>query len=73
MDYPEVMKKAENFAEANLKECAAEMLEWRETSILRNGKVRELAAILHTVDPHYALTLAGNMIKTAAMRKVVAE
>jgi len=63
--------ESEDFAKANLKECAIELLEWSETAILRDGKVRELAVLCKKwVDARDALNIAENVVKRAALEKV---
>lgn len=38
-------RDAQAFAKAHLSECAAELIEWQNTAILRDGRVRELAKL----------------------------
>jgi hypothetical protein len=65
----DIMDRAKEFAMANLQECAAELVEWRDTALLRNGKVRELARIFEAVDATHALTLAEREVQHAALEQ----
>lgn len=60
------------FAEANLAACAAELLEWRhETGLLRDGAVRQLAALCALwAGATGALRIAERMVEDAALRVV---
>lgn len=57
------------FALAHLAECCAEIVEMQATSILREGRVRELAKMFSFAGDS-ALTLAENEVKRLAMQKV---
>lgn len=39
------MDVAEEFARKNIYDCVTELLEWQNTSLLKDGKVRELAKL----------------------------
>ncbi len=60
-----------DFAKENIQELCEEILEWMDTSVLRNGKVRELAEALHksspSEDPITMLTLAEHVVAKVAM------
>jgi hypothetical protein len=45
-DLKKIREAARQFAADNIAECAVEILEWHDTAILRDGKVRELAYML---------------------------
>ena len=59
------------FARDNLKECAQEVIEWHDTAILRDGKVRELAKMCNEwasgVDD---LRLAERIVERVALEEV---
>lgn len=54
------------FATEHVREMAAELLEWQDTSILRDGKVRELAKMCAFADYH-ALKVAEHFVHRAAL------
>jgi hypothetical protein len=41
-----------DFARTNLRQCAQELLEWRRTGVLPNGKVKELNRMTEKEFPH---------------------
>lgn len=55
------------FARANSQEIAVEILEWQDTSLLRNGKLRGLARLLKPLDPPNSLKIAENFGLRAAL------
>jgi hypothetical protein len=57
------------FALAHLAECCAEIVEMQNTSILRDGRVRELAK-MYDFAGDSALILAENEVKRLAMQKL---
>ena len=67
-----VMADAERYAGEHLRECCEEMLEFRTTGVLRNGRVRALARRIREVDAIHSLDIAQGLIRTAAMEAVVA-
>jgi hypothetical protein len=69
----EIMDAANAFAREHLPEAAAELVEWSATSILRDGRVRELSRMLARVDESHSLTLAENLIVRAALERVAKE
>lgn len=54
------LQRGIDFCEENLVEMCEEILEWHQTAILRNGKVRELAIIFSFAGSH-ALSLAEDI------------
>lgn len=59
------------FTREHIKELAAEIIEWHDTSLLKpNGRVRELAVILKTLDPTKSLSIAENMINREALNQI---
>ena len=58
---------AEAFCKAHLGECCAELLEYRKTGLLRDGKVRELARVMAT-GADDALEMTEWSIHVEAMR-----
>jgi hypothetical protein len=63
--------QAETFAREHVVECAAELLEWSNTGLLRDGRVRELARTLQQLDEHHPLTLAERFVTRAALERAV--
>lgn len=57
------------FAEENLSELCAELVEWQDTGILREGKMRELASICTYVE-YDQLKQAERVVEHAAIRRV---
>lgn len=70
MDHKAQQEAVKAFCEKHLAECCKELLEWKRTALLRDGKVRELA-ILFDFAGHHALPLAEEAVKVAAMERVV--
>jgi hypothetical protein len=66
-----VADEAEKFATQNIIEICQEMLEWRSTSLLKNGRVRELSRILTPLADSYALSVAESYAQRAAYEFVV--
>lgn len=64
--------RAEAFAKQHLPECAAELLEWKDTSVLAsNGRVRQLAKICaEYTGPSYSLGVAESTIFRAALESL---
>jgi hypothetical protein len=67
----EIRIQAETFAREHVVECAVELLEWSNTSLLRDGRVRELAKMLQQLDEHHSLTLAERFATRAALERAV--
>ena len=58
------------YAEKNLVECAKELLAWKDTGILVNGHVRELASMCATwSSQHDSIKMAETLIERAALLK----
>lgn len=60
-------EEAVKFAREHAQELAVELLEWSETSVLRHGRVRELAKNLEALDRHHSLKLAQSFAEHAAL------
>jgi hypothetical protein len=67
----EIADHAEKFAKQHIVEISDEMIEWRNTSILRNGRVRELSRMLTPLADLYALSVAESYAQRAAFEFVV--
>jgi hypothetical protein len=67
----EIADHAENFAKQHIVEISEEMVEWRNTSLLRDGRVRELSRILTPLADSYALSVAESYAQRAAYEFVV--
>lgn len=59
--------KAKAFAENNLAQCSREIVEWRRTGILRDGKVRELETIVEQLGLDDATRQAEGFVVQAAL------
>jgi hypothetical protein len=66
-----IADKAEEFAKEHIVVISEEMVEWRNTSLLRAGRVRELAQILVPLADSYALSVAESYAQRAAYEFVV--
>jgi len=67
----ELAGKAEEFAKEHIIAISEEMIEWRDTSLLREGRVRELSRMLIPVAASYALSVAESYAQRAAYEFVV--
>lgn len=65
----EARETATLFARDNLRQCAAEILEMKDSGVLRDGKVRELSTICmgFTGTASSALSVALTLVNTAAL------
>lgn len=63
----------QEFAALHLAECCAELIEWKDTAILRDGRVRDLSVLCAKfIARHDCLAVAESFINRAAMNSVVA-
>ncbi len=63
-----IRTRCQDFAKLHLTACCAELLEWQDTAILCDGRVRELAALCNTfVGNHDGLRVAESFINRAAV------
>ncbi len=66
----EARTAAEEFAKGNASECAAEIINWQDTAILKDGKVRDLAVLCAKyVGGDHALRAAESLIHRACMER----
>lgn len=72
VDAKTILRQASTFARDNLAECAGELLAWRNTGLLGDGRMRELAAMLRPLSPHDHLSLAESVIVRVALERVSA-
>ena len=70
MDNAAIMRLAKSYAKDHLTECCEEIIEWRSTSVLREGRVRELAKVLRPLVEHDALGVAESLVVRAAMDRI---
>lgn len=68
----EQREAAQAFCREHLKECCEEMVEYSETAVLRNGRVRELARMCSFAQ-HDALAVAEAMVKHEALKAVASQ
>lgn len=61
---------ARAFAAAHVRTLAAELVEWQDTGLLRDGKLRELAGIWAKGDESNAMSLAESTATRAALDAV---
>lgn len=72
MDRKKLRNESEEFAAANLRECAEELLEWNNTGLLRDGKVRELARLCAVwAGDRDSLSISQRIVEHGALRAVV--
>lgn len=67
----EIARQAEIFAKENVISLCRELLEWSQTSILREGRVRELANLVRPMAGSDALSVAESYAQHAAFEFVV--
>lgn len=60
------------FADANLSELCAELVEWWDTGLLRDGKMRQLAKLCTYVD-YGELKQAERLVELQAIKKLADE
>lgn len=65
----EKLEEAKRFVKDNLEECCRELIEWHDTSILCDGKVREVAKLCSFAGRD-ALPVAESLIKMAAYERI---
>ena len=70
MTLNEACDKAIQLVNENLQECCEEMLEWHDTAILREGKIREIGEICKELSDYGYLRIVESYIFTAALRKI---
>jgi hypothetical protein len=68
MDPAQIMEKATAFASAHVAECSRELLVWHETSVLPQGRVRELGAMLKAITGSNHLDVAKSLVVTQALK-----
>lgn len=62
---------AQAFADKHLAECCAEIMEWRDSAVLRDGRVRELATLCVPFSSKGdSLTVAERMVSRTALRRM---
>ncbi|KXS55261.1 MAG: hypothetical protein AWU57_360 [Marinobacter sp. T13-3] len=64
-----IQQKAKTFAEQNLTQCSREIVEWRRTGILRDGKLRELEAIVEKMGLDDSTRQAEGFVIQAALER----
>lgn len=68
-----LMDKGKAFAKTNVREGAREILEWRDTCVLRDGVVRALADIIRPVTRAESLSVAKHLFQDAALEAVASQ
>jgi hypothetical protein len=66
-DTKQALIDARLFAKTHLSELAAEIIEWQDTAILRDGRMRELAVLCLPLESNHSLKLAESLVARAAM------
>lgn len=72
IDHKELMRQGQELIAANLAECCREELEWQNTALLCNGKMREAGAIYAQVDASHALSIVQSEVARQAMQVIAA-
>jgi hypothetical protein len=62
----QIAKDAEAFAEKHVVEMCKEMLEWSATTVLSEGRVRELSRLVRPMAGYDALRVAESYVRNAA-------
>lgn len=62
-------KQAESLARENLQQCAREVMEWRKTGILQDGKIREMEKLLDSVDNMQSTRMAEDIVLNLALEQ----
>ncbi|WP_176016618.1 hypothetical protein [Burkholderia sp. BCC0398] len=65
----EARDAATAYAREHVQELAEELLEWSDSTLLRNGRMRELARILQSLDGAHSLTLARSFAERAVLEQ----
>ncbi len=66
-----IAQQAEDFSKKHIVEISNEMVQWRNTSLLGEGRVRELERILTPLAGSYALGVTESYAQRAAYEFVV--
>lgn len=72
IDIIAIRNEARAFAATHVRALSAELVEWQDTGLLRDGKLRELAAIWSKGDEPNSMSLAESTATRAALNAVVA-
>lgn len=68
----ELMKQSEDFTVSHLSECAQDLIIWRDTAILCNGRFKELAKMCSEWAGRYdAQQVAESIVKSLALMAVI--
>lgn len=62
-----IMAKAKAEVAAHLPELARELVVWRDTALLPDGRLRRIARALSTFAPEDSLRIAEDLVKNAAV------
>lgn len=65
------LRLAKDWAEDHAVELAQEMMEWQDTAILRDGKLRDLARQLTFAPAHDRLNIAEHVATRACLEALV--
>ena len=67
MNPKETMERAKEFAKLHIKECASEVIQWKNTSNLEGPRLRELAKIISELGINNSLQIAQGLVETEAL------
>jgi hypothetical protein len=67
------LEQARALVRENLRQCCEEVLQWHDTTILPDGRVREVTNLLEPVMGANALGVAENLVTRAALEEVTAK
>lgn len=70
IDIIAIRNEARTFAAVHVRALACELVEWQDTGLLPDGKLRELAAIWSKGDESNAMSLAESTATRAALNAV---
>ena len=63
----ELMNFAQDYAKQHIYECAEEIIEWRNTCILRSGRVRAIATMIQPLVGDKSLNVAESIVTHHAL------
>ena len=70
MDAQAILNRGIEFAKENLIECCRDLVTWKDTAILPDGKLRELAKIVKELSGETGLGIAEGMVVKLALKEV---
>lgn len=71
LDIQTILNSSIRYCNDNIGDLCREILQWHDTGILKDGKVRKLAHMLSYVPAYDRLKVAESMISTLAMESII--